>query len=260
MPLTPEEIAKFDEYMRLRGLPDHAHVNDKVQHSDLLGLAIGDDHTQYLENVVEDTTPQLGGDLDLNSKNIDFPSTANISDCKDEDDMASDSATMLATQQSIKKYVDDNKGQHHAAQMTTVTATGADTTDRTITTGFQPSYIELLWYAQGYTADGSDYLVAQGRALFTGTTLTFNMWYGEGNNGANEDDNLAHTALDFKQPNQTDALKYGQDTSGAFKGLAMEITINSVSSTGFVIRCQTTEAPAGAEGTARARVDYIALS
>jgi len=60
-----------------------------------------------IANLVEDTTPQLGGDLDLNGKNIDFPSTANISDVKDEDDMATDSATMLATQQSIKKYVDD---------------------------------------------------------------------------------------------------------------------------------------------------------
>jgi len=54
----------------------------------------------------EDTTPQLGGDLDLNGKNIDFPTTANISDCLDEDLMTSDSATMLATQQSIKAYVD----------------------------------------------------------------------------------------------------------------------------------------------------------
>ncbi|MBN1467750.1 MAG: hypothetical protein JW924_03410 [Fusobacteriaceae bacterium] len=63
-----------------------------------------------ISNVVEDTTPQLGGDLDLNGKNIDFPSVSNISDCLDEDDMASDSATSLATQQSIKKYVDDNAG------------------------------------------------------------------------------------------------------------------------------------------------------
>ena len=62
----------------------------------------------YLENLLEDTTPQLGGDLDLNTHNIDFPSVANVSDVKDEDNMASDSATMLATQQSIKKYVDDN--------------------------------------------------------------------------------------------------------------------------------------------------------
>lgn len=59
-----------------------------------------------LSNIVEDITPQLGGDLDLNGKNIDFPSTVNISDCLDEDNMASDSATKLATQQSIKAYAD----------------------------------------------------------------------------------------------------------------------------------------------------------
>lgn len=59
-----------------------------------------------MNDLVDDLTPQLGGDLDLNSKNLDFPSTPNISDVKDEDNMASDSATMLATQQSIKAYVD----------------------------------------------------------------------------------------------------------------------------------------------------------
>lgn len=57
-------------------------------------------------DLVDDTTPQLGGDLDLNGKNIDFPTTSDISDCLDEDNMASDSATKLATQQSIKAYVD----------------------------------------------------------------------------------------------------------------------------------------------------------
>jgi len=59
-----------------------------------------------MANVVEDTTPQLGGDLDLNGQAIDFPSTANISDVLDEDTLATDSATALATQQSIKAYVD----------------------------------------------------------------------------------------------------------------------------------------------------------
>ena len=59
-----------------------------------------------MSDIVEDTSPQLGGDLDLNSNSIDFPTTANISDCKDEDDMDSNSATMLATQQSIKAYAD----------------------------------------------------------------------------------------------------------------------------------------------------------
>lgn len=63
-----------------------------------------------IDNVVEDLTPQLGGDLDLNGQNLDFPTTPNISDVLDEDNMASDSATMLATQQSIKAYVDAGAG------------------------------------------------------------------------------------------------------------------------------------------------------
>jgi hypothetical protein len=59
-----------------------------------------------LASVVADTSPELGGDLSLNGNNIDFPTTANISDCLDEDNMASNSATKLATQQSIKSYAD----------------------------------------------------------------------------------------------------------------------------------------------------------
>ena len=59
-----------------------------------------------LASLADDSSPQLGGDLDLNSNNIDFPSVANISDCLDEDNMASNSATKLATQQSIKSYAD----------------------------------------------------------------------------------------------------------------------------------------------------------
>ena len=59
-----------------------------------------------LANIVEDSSPELGGDLSLNGNNIDFPTTANISDCLDEDDMSSNSATKLATQQSIKAYAD----------------------------------------------------------------------------------------------------------------------------------------------------------
>ena len=96
-----------------------------------------------LSNIVEDLTPQLGGDLDLNGKNIDFPSTANISDCLDEDDMASDSATKLATQQSIKKYVDDNAGG------LTVVGTATYSTDTTKTiSGLSPGKLYkavMIW-------------------------------------------------------------------------------------------------------------------
>ena len=63
-----------------------------------------------IASLVADTSPQLGGDLDLNSKNLDFPTVTNISDCLDEDDMSSDSATKLATQQSIKAYADSISG------------------------------------------------------------------------------------------------------------------------------------------------------
>ena len=52
---------------------------------------------------------QLSGNLDLNGFSLYFPSTTAIADCLDEDDMASNSAVSLATQQSIKTYVDNSK-------------------------------------------------------------------------------------------------------------------------------------------------------
>jgi len=62
--------------------------------------------TAGIMNVADDSTPQLGGDLDLNGNNIDFPTTANISDCIDDDTFGTASATKLATSESIKAYVD----------------------------------------------------------------------------------------------------------------------------------------------------------
>jgi hypothetical protein len=62
--------------------------------------------TAGITDVVDDSTPQLGGDLDLNGNNIDFPTTANISDCIDDDTFGTASATKLATSESIKAYVD----------------------------------------------------------------------------------------------------------------------------------------------------------
>ena len=67
---------------------------------------LSDGGTGTMSNLVDDETPQLGGDLDLNGNSVDFPSTPNISDVLDEDDMSSNSATALATQQSVKAYVD----------------------------------------------------------------------------------------------------------------------------------------------------------
>lgn len=58
-------------------------------------------------NIVNDKSPQLGGDLDLNGFNIDFPTTADISDCIDDDTMATASDDSLATSESIKAYIDN---------------------------------------------------------------------------------------------------------------------------------------------------------
>ena len=56
-------------------------------------------------NIVEDLTPSLGGTLDVNNKNIQFPTTT-INDVIDDDTFASANASKLATAESIKAYVD----------------------------------------------------------------------------------------------------------------------------------------------------------
>lgn len=60
---------------------------------------------QAVVNIVNDTTPQLGGDLDLNGNALDFPTTPNISDVIDDDTMATAAATNLATAESIVAYI-----------------------------------------------------------------------------------------------------------------------------------------------------------
>ena len=62
--------------------------------------------TAGIASVADDSTPELGGDLSLNGNNIDFPTTANVSDCIDDDTFGTASATKLATSESIKAYVD----------------------------------------------------------------------------------------------------------------------------------------------------------
>ncbi len=92
-----------------------------------------------MADLVDDTTPQLGGDLDLNGKNIDFPTTPDISDCLDEDNMASDSPTMLVTQQSVKAYVDaheaDTTAIHGIVDTSKLNTSDAVIVDHTLVRG-----------------------------------------------------------------------------------------------------------------------------
>ena len=114
--------------------------------------------------VVDDTTPQLGGDLDMNGNQITSPdgtdlldipdgsidlqtastsrlditdsgvrlgaANARVTTILDEDDMSSDSATALATQQSIKAYIDNNTSVSGVLQTITVN----NTTEYTVST------------------------------------------------------------------------------------------------------------------------------
>lgn len=160
--------------------PSTANVSDVKDEDDMASdsatmLATQQSIKAYVDSVgggmsdlVDDTTPQLGGDLDLNGNNIDFPSTANISDVKDEDNMASDSATMLATQQSIKAYADKHGDGCGLTR----------TTDQTIGTG---SWTSVTWNSETWD-DGYHSLVsntdritipsgADGRYMFVGSVV-----------------------------------------------------------------------------------------
>ena len=107
-------------------------------------------------SVVDDTTPQLGGDLDLNGNAIDFPTTANIADVLDEDNMASDSATALATQQSIKAYVDNN-----ASSITLGTEASLSGTSTSISTSIPTGTKRIDIMFEGVTLSGTDNFLIQ---------------------------------------------------------------------------------------------------
>jgi len=77
---------------------DSAGSTKKVSKSNLLG--------SYIKELSGDSTPQLGGDLDLNGNAFDFPTATNISDTVT--DLNSASTTSLATSKSIKDYIDNN--------------------------------------------------------------------------------------------------------------------------------------------------------
>ncbi len=151
--LTEEELVQWEQNIKMvddiEGLiVNGANLQSNTSGGDMLTEEVVDAHIieqvgqqlgNYLKNLVEDTSPQLGGDLNLNGKNLDFPTTPNISDCLDEDNMVSDSATKLATQQSIKKYVDD-KGKTATVDNTTL----AKDTNYQNTTGY-PLLVIVQW-------------------------------------------------------------------------------------------------------------------
>lgn len=98
----------------------------------------------YITALIDDTTPELGGDLDMSIYSINWSSGVNISDALDEDDMVSDSATALSTQQSIKAYVDSSSGADISCKIT-------KTSDQSISNNFTTT---ITWDVEEYDTDG----------------------------------------------------------------------------------------------------------
>ena len=92
-----------------------------------------DDNTGLL-NVVEDTTPQLGGTLNVNGNAINFAGTAsNITSAYSSTTLAENSTTGIATQRAIKTYVDNEVSAATGTVVQVVnTQTGAVATGTTI--------------------------------------------------------------------------------------------------------------------------------
>lgn len=161
-----------------------------TDHGGLAGLG-DDDHTQYL---LADGTRQLDGNLIIDNtateallvrqnadaadvlivdttnsdvevkqfKFVDGGSTVDI--IRDEDDMASDDAAALATQQSIKAYVDANGGGNCYVETGSYTGDGA--TSQAISLSDGSLVVKAVWIHKRVTTH-----VTQGEDYYTSDTI-----------------------------------------------------------------------------------------
>jgi len=118
-----------------------------------------------MSDVVDDTTPQLGGDLDLNGFNLDFPTTTDVSDVIDDDTMATASATTLATSESIKAYTDSVAG---FSDWVTVGSTGDYAT---VKDAFDAS--EQFIYIEEDTTESDDMVVGVNSYVLIGSDVNW---------------------------------------------------------------------------------------
>lgn len=99
--------------------------------------------------VVEHNADGTHSDITANSTQTDsltLASGATVTTVLDEDDMSSDSATALVTQQSIKAYVDNNPyGGWITAGLSGVTVTRHSTDDPTVVLRFNADVTDYIW-------------------------------------------------------------------------------------------------------------------
>lgn len=128
--------------------------------------------------------------------------------------------------------------------------------DITVTTTFTPRLIRLYYWLQGHTDASADVPQgAKGIAVYNGTTLLFNDVHWTDSNTANPIGNDSHLTFGAA-PSATTAPTAGTGTSGTHAA-AVTLSINSVSSTSFVVRRATV---IGTGGSAQAKIAYEAFA
>lgn len=151
--------------------------------------------------------------------------------------------------------------------------TTAATNDTTITTGFLPRTIKIYYYVQGHggTISFDHYLGRKGIAIFNGTTLIADCPFwdmnGQAANSYMTDDNGVPYNLGdanagfFSTVNSTSAIASGPQMVGSGDGdIKTAISIDSISSTGFVFRVVTTTSAGSNTNNARADFTWEAFA
>ena len=166
--------------------------------SDTNRFKIGDGSTAWTSLSYSDTLKTLGdisvigstisapsnGDLTLTTSGsgvvfvndtFKIGSGASVTTILDEDNMATDSATVLATQQSIKKYVDDNAGSLGDLSAIGSTLTSPSNADITLIPGGTGNVVAGAVTINGTTlsaADSSKITIAEALDVTGATTLS----------------------------------------------------------------------------------------
>lgn len=155
-----------------------------------------------------------------------------------------------------------NASTYSFGTVTDLSTTSIANNDVTVTTGFTPRLIKLHYFIQGHdrTSATNQYFGLKGIAVYNATTLITNTPVaGDPANGGSPlsgDNGNFNVAAAFVTHDANTTVAPAAGTSFATNSdILVTLTINSVSSTGFVIR----RATAGAGGsTARAQIYYEA--
>lgn len=134
-------------------------------------------------NITESSVTQHQSALTITESQISDLGTYLSNEVKDEDDMASDSATALATQQSIKAYVDSQvSGGGAEVNDLSTTVTWANVPDAYITQSSVTQHQAALSITESQISDLQSYLTTHqdisGKADLSGATFTGNLQIG----------------------------------------------------------------------------------